>query len=78
MKLTPIKANMTEVEIGNKTVLFSYKTPVAYQVKENGRLYQTNKKWSKTTSTHIKQWLSTKASDHTIEYVDQDYINGLV
>ena len=56
MNLRPIRANMTEVEVGNITVLFSYKTPVAYH--EAGVGYaKTSKYWSRTTSRHITQWL---------------------
>ena len=29
MKLNPIGSNMNEVEVGGKSILFSYKTPVA-------------------------------------------------
>ena len=29
MKLNPVGSNMNEVEIGGKSILFSYKTPVA-------------------------------------------------
>lgn len=56
MKLNPIASNMTEVEIGDKIVLFSYKTPVAYH--EAGVGYaKTSKHWSVTTSRHINKWL---------------------
>jgi hypothetical protein len=55
MKLTPLASNMTEVEIGDKTVLFSYKIPVAYH--DSTGVYRTNKYWSKTTSKHINKWL---------------------
>ena len=55
MKLNAIGSNQTEVTIGNKRVLFSYSTPVAYY--ENGMYFKTSKKWSKTTSKHINQWI---------------------
>lgn len=58
MKLNPIGSNMTEVEIGDKTVLFSYKTPVAYY--DGTWLYITTKKWSKTTTSHINKWLESR------------------
>ena len=61
MTLNPIAANMTEIEMsGGLTVLFSYKTLVACRW-TNGSVYefyQTDKKWSKTTSRHIKKWLA--------------------
>ena len=57
MNLNPIKANMTELTIGTKTVLFSYKTPVAVfdwsKGAGNGEYTKTSKYWSKTTSRHI-------------------------
>lgn len=58
MNLTPIKANMTELELNGMKVLFSYKTPVAVLVKEgeNWHQYRTEKKWSNTTTRHINTW----------------------
>ncbi len=59
MNLNPIRANMTEIEFHNGTrILFSYKTPVAVLLNEDGNFhqYKTNKKWSRTTSRHITQW----------------------
>jgi hypothetical protein len=79
MKLTPIKANMTEIEIGDKTILFSYKTPVAYY--ENGKAYQTSKKWSVTTSRHINQWLKSIGEEtikESINYIEQSELDNLV
>lgn len=62
MDLKPIKANMTEINVGTKSVLFSYKTPVAYFDYSNGAgngvYYKTNKFWSRTTSRHINSWLN--------------------
>ena len=54
MKLNPIASNMTEVEIGDTLVLFSYKTPVACRM--GGHFYRTEKHWSVTTSRHINKW----------------------
>ena len=58
MDLTPIKQNMTEVEVLDMKILFSYRTPVATLVKESDgwHQYKTDKKWSVTTSRHINQW----------------------
>ena len=77
LKLNPIKANMTEVEIGDKTVLFSYKTPVAYFDVELMTYYKTNKKWSRTTSKHINQWIPDNG-EVRIEEVDQSVLDNLV
>lgn len=74
MKLTPIKANMTEVQIGNKRVLFSYQTPVAYY--EDRKYYATTKKWSNTTSKHINMWLSN--NNLFITKIDQSELDNLV
>lgn len=80
MKLTPIKANMTEVQIGDKRVLFSYKTPVAYY--QDGKAYQTNKKWSQTTTRHINQWFGSmipNPKDILMGFkVDQDVLDNLI
>lgn len=72
MKIVPIKANMTELRTDGLIILFSYKTPVAYQT--NGGFFRTKKKFSPTTSKHINQWLDgIKATE-----VDQEAIENLV
>lgn len=81
MKLNPIASNMTEIEVGNKTILFSYKTPVAYH--EAGVGYaKTSKHWSVTTSRHINKWLSMngydKARGDGLREVDQESLDKLV
>lgn len=81
MKLNPIALNMTEVEIGNKTVLFSYQTPVAYH--EAGIGYaKTSRYWSATTSRHINKWLKLNGFDASrgdgLREVDQETLDGLV
>ena len=80
MNLNPIRANMTEVTIGNKTVLFSYKTPVAARVlTENGmEYYKTSEKWSVTTSRHINQWLPKPQGEFGVEEKDQEWFDQLV
>lgn len=62
MKLNPIGSNMTEVELGDKTILFSYKTPVAYHQAGIGYA-KTSKHWSVTTSRHINKWLKLSGYD---------------
>lgn len=81
MNLRPIKANMNEIEVGNYTVLFSYKTPVAYH--EAGVGYaKTNKFWSRTTSRHISQWLQMNGYSEELgdglREVDQDVLDNLL
>lgn len=76
MKLTPIKANMTELDLGNGvTVLFSYKTPVAYV--SNGGEFVTRQYYSRTTTKHINSWLQSRGCFEAIK-VDQSEIDSLV
>ena len=73
MKLKPIKSNMTELQIGDKTVLFSYETPVAYN-QEGVGFFRTETHYSVTTSKHINQWLKgAKAQE-----VEQTVIDEIV
>jgi len=74
MKLTKIKSNMTEITIGQTTVLFSYKTPVA-GYDDNGA-FRTDASFSKTTSKHITQYFNGDKSIARV--VPQSYIEGLV
>jgi hypothetical protein len=55
MKLKIIGPNQTEVSNGDKTVFFSYETPVAAKTIEG--FFRTDYKWSPTTSKHINRWL---------------------
>lgn len=80
MSLSPIASNMTEVEIGDKTILFSYKTPVAYHQAGVG-YFKTNKYWSKTTSRHINKWLNMNGFSGDMDKlssVDQVTLDNLV
>ena len=79
MKLNPIASNMTEVEVGNKKVLFSYKTPVAYVSYEDEKccFFRTSKYWSATTSRHINKWLRS-FSNAIAREIDQEILDGLV
>ena len=61
MKLNNIGPNQTEITTNDKTVFFSYNTPVAANV--NGKFYSTEQKWSKTTSKHINQWLDGRNAE---------------
>jgi hypothetical protein len=79
MNLNPIKANMTELDLGNGLqVLFSYRTPVAaYDWREgagNGKHYRTSKKWSNTTTRHINNWLA----GHVAEEKPQEFFDSLI
>ena len=64
MNLKSLGANKTEIKVpGGLTLLISYATPVAC-IWTNGKestSYATEKKWSATTTRHIKQWLGGPA-----------------
>ena len=64
MNLKHIKANMVELELHKPIpgglqikIMFSYNTPVAMS-DSVGLCYVTEKKWSRTTTKHINQWLA--------------------
>lgn len=57
MNLIPLGNNINEIVIGNRSVLFSYKTPVALHIEGMGYIV-TEKYWSKTTSRHINKFLN--------------------
>ena len=74
MKLTPIAANRTQLNLNDGTeVFFSYKTPVAARL-STYRYIRTATNWSRTTSRHINQWLEGV----TAEVVDQSILDNLV
>lgn len=79
------KTSATEVMIGNKLVLYSYSTAVAFKF-TNGKqtvngiateAVRTNKKWSVTTSKHINKWLKDHDICGELE-VSQDELEGLL
>lgn len=81
MNLRVIKANMTELTTRDAAgrrirVLFSYNTPVAYDVSTaNGMVfYRTEQFYSKTTTKHINSWLP---KEDALE-VPQSEIDALV
>lgn len=56
MKLKPLASNLTELELENVTIYFSYKTPVA-GCDANGDFFRTSTHYSPTTTKHIKKAL---------------------
>lgn len=80
MNLNPIKANMTELYHGWYTTLFSYKTPVAtiFNYGNEIKAYQTEKKWSRTTSKHITQWLAMHPEVFGAQFKPQEYFDNLI
>jgi len=56
MKLKQLGSNMTELDMGEVQVFFSYETPVAART-DMGALVRTATKYSVTTTKHINKWL---------------------
>jgi hypothetical protein len=77
LKLRQIASNMTEVEIDNVTVLFSYKTPVACHVEGEG-YYRTACRWSQTTTRHINKWLANMRPVDAVKEREQSYFDNLI
>ena len=76
MKLNPIKSNMTELELNDKVILFSYKTPVA--ICDYSNIYKTDKYYSQTTTKHINQWASMRnTSKDELLTISQSELNQL-
>lgn len=77
MKLTRLnKGSATAVTLSDGTiVLFSYSTPVAACLAGNRGVgfIRTSRKWSKTTSKHINQWLAGARATE----VDQSILDNL-
>jgi hypothetical protein len=72
-----IGANMTEVEHGDLTILYSYKTPVAFLSPHGG--YRTEKKWSVTTSKHIGKFFARHGYDVKGAFkIPQEELEGYV
>ena len=79
MNLTPLAANMTQLTLGDKTILFSYKTPVAVLYPITGNFYRTEKKWSNTTTRHINKWAPTLGySSKDYQTKPQEYFDNLL
>lgn len=86
MKLTPVGANMTEIEFKNKNLdgrlLFSYKTPVAFigfNVDGMAIAYKTEKRWSATTSRHITKWAGIHGfNSDAMGTIEQSWFDGLI
>lgn len=57
MKTRRIGGNTQELITTGYKVLLSYSQPVAYLNRKTGKYYSTEKKWSKTTSRHILNWV---------------------
>ena len=73
LQLKPIASNMTELTVGDVTILFSYQTPVAGW--DDGGAFRTSKRYSVTTSKHINKYLGGKDIGRKVE---QDFIDEII
>ena len=73
MKLNPVGSNMNEIEVDGKSILFSYKTPVAGWDDEGA--FRSEDFFSVTTSKHINKYLGGKDIGRK---VPQSYIDCLL
>ena len=75
VSINPIGSNQLELALSDGTVvLFSYKTPVAaYLPNEGGRYITTSTKWSATTTRHVNRWCMENTST-----VPQSTLDNLV
>jgi len=55
-KLNKMKQNARVLETHTRIILVSYSTIVAYYDKANMSYFKTNKKWSVTTSKHLRSF----------------------
>ena len=72
MKIKSIGKNQTILTIGNNEIFFSYETPVAGNI--DGKFYQTNTKWSATTTRHINKYLDGTEA----KLMDQGFFDNLI
>jgi hypothetical protein len=55
-ELELLAANVTKVYLNDRTILFSYTTPVAVTFHEGRRRYVTDRAGSRTTAKHLSQY----------------------
>jgi hypothetical protein len=72
MKIEPIGSNMTELTFSDKSVLFSYSTPVAGW--DIAGAFRTDQHYSATTTKHINKYLGGKDIGRV---VPQSFIEAL-
>ena len=73
LNIKNIGSNMSELEVGGKSILFSYQTPVAGY--DDQGAFRSEDFFCVTTSKHINKYLGGKDVGRT---VPQTYIEGLV
>lgn len=78
MELTQHGSNQTELKLNDWYVFFSYKTPVVAIDRCNDTVYVTEKKWSRTTSRHINNYLKTLVYPEDFKLCAQAFLDDLV
>jgi len=73
LNIKNVGSNMSELEVGGKSILFSYQTPVAGY--DDQGAFRSEDFFSVTTSKHINKYLGGKDVGRR---VPQTYIEGLV
>jgi hypothetical protein len=71
--LVKLGTNATVIKKNGKETLFSYETPVAIRM-ANGAEFMTSTNWSKTTNTHINQFLNDRSKASVIPQEELDKI----
>jgi hypothetical protein len=71
IKVKSLRHNYNIITHEDNQILYSYETPVAV-LHANGSAYQTQQKYSTTTSRHINKFLDGVEN----EVVSQSYINA--
>lgn len=69
--------SVTEMHIGDRVILVSYETPVAYFAPGEG-FVRTSKRFSKTTSKHINQFFQRHGAYNCGREVSQEQLEAFV
>jgi hypothetical protein len=78
MNLNPLASNMTELELADWRILFSYRTPVAAQNQHTKEYYKTQTKWSATTTRHINKWIPSDGVRTVVFVNPQEFFDNLI
>ena len=72
--LRNLGSNRVEIEYSDGTIVFyAYNTAVAACMGDGSGFVRTDKKWSRTTSKHINQWLEGRNA----RLISQDELNAI-
>ena len=83
IKLKKIGSNQTEMIQGNKTVLYSYETPVIVQTNwgpdgQLPKIYITSERFSPTTSRHVNKYVKDLPLKWERINVSQEELEGMI